>query len=109
MNTQLIESLLRTIASLTPEEQAVLKSRLQTSVIQKTTGVCGGYARIRDTRIPVWTLVSLKQQGAEEEELLRNFPGLTPIDLEQAWVYYDRHQAEIDSTIAAHHEDGSDD
>ena len=27
-----------------------------TEVIQKTPGVCGGYAGVRHTRIPVWTL-----------------------------------------------------
>ena len=38
--------------------------------IQKTKGICGGYARIRDTRIPVWSLVSLRLQGANKEYLL---------------------------------------
>jgi uncharacterized protein (DUF433 family) len=32
-------------------------------MIQKTVGVCGGSARIRDTRITVRTLVSFRQQG----------------------------------------------
>ena len=31
-----------------------------TEVIQKTPGVCGGYACVRQTRIPVWTLVSFR-------------------------------------------------
>lgn len=35
-----------------------------TEIIRKTSGVCGGYACVRNTRIPVWTLVSLRQQGA---------------------------------------------
>ena len=46
-----------------------------------TPGVCGGQARIRNTRIPVWTLVAYRQQGAPDEELLANYPGLTAEDL----------------------------
>jgi uncharacterized protein (DUF433 family) len=72
----------------------------QKNLIQKTPGVCGGNARIRDTRIAVWTLVSFRQQGASETELLRNYPGLTPQDLEAAWLYYQEHLQEIDQVIA---------
>jgi type III restriction enzyme len=32
----------------------------QKKFIQKTPGICGGNARIRDTRIAVWTLVSFQ-------------------------------------------------
>lgn len=70
-----------------------------TKAIQKTPGVCGGYACVRNTRIPVWTLVSLRQQGATEQELLDNYPGLTLKDLTAVWGYYYHHQSEIDHTI----------
>lgn len=70
------------------------------NLIQKTPGVCGGNARIRNTRIPVWTLVSLREQGASEPELLRNYPGLNQQDLEAAWSYYTQHPEEIDAVIA---------
>ncbi len=69
-------------------------------LIQKTSGVCGGNARIRNTRIPVWTLVSFHQQGASQEELLRNYPGLNKQDLEAAWSYYAQYPEEIDQVIA---------
>lgn len=72
----------------------------QTSSISKTPGVCGSNARIRDTRIPVWTLVSFRQQGASNEELLRNYPGLTQQDLDAAWLYYEMHPEEIDLIIS---------
>jgi type III restriction enzyme len=72
----------------------------QKNQIQKTPGVCGGNARIRDTRIPVWTLVSFRQQGASDEELLRNYLGLNPQDLEAAWSYYTQYPEEIDQVIA---------
>lgn len=72
----------------------------QKKLIQKTEGVCGGNARIRDTRIPVWTLVSFRQQGASEEELLRNYPLLNQQDLAAAWSYYGQYPQEIDQLIA---------
>ena len=52
-----------------------------------------------------WTLVSLHQQGADEAELLRNYPGLSDRDLENAWRYYDRHREEIDRIIVSHQTD----
>lgn len=70
-----------------------------TKTIRKTPGVCGGHACVRDTRIPVWTLVSLRQQGATEQELLNNYPGLTLEDLTAVWGYYYNHKSEIDLTI----------
>ncbi|BAZ50587.1 hypothetical protein NIES4103_32040 [Nostoc sp. NIES-4103] len=77
-----------------------MSPKIQRYFIQKTPGVCGGNARIRDTRIAVWTLVSFRQQGASEEELLRNYPVLTPEDLKTAWSYYEEHPQEIDRIIA---------
>jgi uncharacterized protein (DUF433 family) len=110
MNIQLVDSLVQIIEALTPEESALLQEKLLARAIQSTPGVCGGYARIRNTRIPVWTLVSFRQQGADEAELLRNYPTLTPLDLDAAWLYYANHQQEVDTVIAAHHtdEDGHD-
>lgn len=69
------------------------------SLIQKTPGVCSGYARIRNTRIAVWTLVSLRQQGATEQELLNNYPSLTLNDLTAVWGYYYNEKTEIDNII----------
>ncbi|MEG4446351.1 DUF433 domain-containing protein [Microcoleus sp. AT9_B5] len=93
MNIQLVDSLIQVIESLTPEESLLLlQEKLSARAIQSTPGVCGRNARIRNTRIPVWTLVSLHQQGADEAELLRNYPFLDDRDLENAWRYYDRHR-----------------
>jgi hypothetical protein len=55
MNTQLVNSLVQIIESLTPEERTLLFERLSSKSIQVTAGVCGGQPRIRNTRIPVWT------------------------------------------------------
>ena len=73
--------------------------------MQKTPGVCGGHACIRNTRIPVWVLVSLRQQGSNDRELLENYPSLTPEDLTAAWDYYKQYRSEIDLAIATQNED----
>ena len=72
MNQRLVDSLVQVIEALSPEERKLLESRLQLKAVQKTPGVCGGHACIRNTRIPVWVLVSLRQQGANDRELLEN-------------------------------------
>ena len=69
------------------------------SWVQKTPGVCGGRACIRDTRITVWGLVNSRRLGAADEQILRNIAGLTPEDLHAAWDYYREHPAEIDEHI----------
>ena len=102
MNTKLVESLAQVIESLAPDEYALLQEKLKSRAIQKTIGVCGGHARIRNTRIPVWTIISLQQQGADTPELLRNFPSLTTDDLSNSRFYYTTHQEEIDRAIASH-------
>ena len=84
MNIQLVDSLIQVIESLSPEESNLLLDKLrnktaQTSSIQKKPGVCGSAARIRNTRTPVWTLVSFRQQGADSIELLRKqLSGIDP-------------------------------
>ena len=67
--------------------------------------MCGGNARIRNTRIPVWTIISLQQQGADAQEILCNFPILTHFDLVAAQEYYLTHFPEIDKIISADDED----
>ncbi|HEY9832957.1 MAG TPA: DUF433 domain-containing protein [Stenomitos sp.] len=106
MNTQLVNSLVQIIESLTPEERTLLFEQLSSKPIQVTAGVCGGQPRIRNTRIPVWTLVAFRKQGADDEELLQNYPTLTPSDLSAAWAYYEQHREEGDRAITALDEDG---
>jgi uncharacterized protein (DUF433 family) len=38
-------------------------------------------ARIRNTRIPVWSLVQSRQMGASDLEILEAYPALTQADL----------------------------
>ncbi|OAD21643.1 protein containing DUF433 [Candidatus Thiomargarita nelsonii] len=81
-------------------EYLLFKSERQSipteSVIQSTPEVCFGRPHIRNTRIPVWLLVSFHNQGASNQELLRNYPSLTLNDLQAAWNYYNNHKDEIE-------------
>lgn len=93
------------IGDLTPEELAQILAQMVALMnvsepgIRHTPGVCGGRARIRDTRIPVWTIVEAKQSGASDLEILRDFPGLSAEDLTNAMRYYSAHRAEIEQDL----------
>jgi uncharacterized protein (DUF433 family) len=96
------EQLLQTIETLPDELLAETLKFVQTlqQPIRQTPGICGGAARIRDTRIPVWTIVTYQQQGATDSELLHNYPGLTLQDLQAVRNYYQLNREEIDRQIA---------
>ena len=72
--------------------------------IQRTKGVCGGAARIRNTRYTIWGLVEGRQLGLPDAEILRRHPDLTQADLNTAWEYYERNREEIDQAIRANQE-----
>lgn len=78
-----------------------------TETIRKTPGVCGGNACVRDTRVPVWTLQRLKDLGRSDEQLLEDFPTLTPDDLPAAWDYVRLHPDEIRTAIGRQGPSGS--
>lgn len=75
--------------------------KTSSSLIQKTPGVCGGRACVRNTRITVWGLVNSHRLGTPDEQILENIVGLTHEDLQAAWDYYREHAAEIDDGIRA--------
>jgi uncharacterized protein (DUF433 family) len=104
-NYQRVTALVEAIEALPTAEQSLLQTMLRERHVESTPGVCGGYARLRGTRIPIWTLVSLRRQGADDRELLRNYPTLTGERLQVTWEYYERHREEIDGVIASHDED----
>lgn len=79
--------------------------RTEKSWIQKTPGLCGGDACIRNTRTPVWSMVAARRLGVSDEQLLRYFvTPLTADDVEAAWLYYHRHREEIDNDIRENEE-----
>ncbi len=47
----------------------------------------GGDACIRETRIPVWLLVSYRHLGKRDAEILAAYPSLSATDLANAWAY----------------------
>ena len=74
------------------------------SWVQKTPGVCGGDACIRNTRITVWGLVLSRRLGASDASILENIVGLKPDDLEAAADYYRDNSTEIDEAIQVNEE-----
>lgn len=80
---------------------ALHASPLADAIIRHTNGVAGGDACVRDTRVPVWTLVQLKKLGRSEQQLIADFPGITQDDLDAVWVYYRAPTDEIEKAIAA--------
>jgi uncharacterized protein (DUF433 family) len=70
-----------------------------TDRITKTPNVSGGNACIRGHRIPVWTLVNYCRLGGSDSDLLRDYPCLTPADLQAAWEYAAANQDEIARSI----------
>lgn len=63
--------------------------------IERTPGICGGSARIADTRIPVWAIVQYTQLGVNQAELLEAYPTISTDDLANALAYYRTHPDEI--------------
>jgi uncharacterized protein (DUF433 family) len=70
------------------------------SWIEKAEAVCGGRARVRTTRLPVWSIVRARQLGATDQELLNYFVApLTQADLDVAWAYYEQNREEIEHDL----------
>lgn len=55
--------------------------REKTARIVTDPGICGGEARIRNTRIPVYVVLSHLAAGEDYAVILRNFPKLTRKDI----------------------------
>lgn len=72
--------------------------------IVSSPDVCGGSPCLNRTRIPVWTLVRLRELGLKESEILNSYPGLSQVDLEHTWAYADQHRLKIDREIAENEE-----
>lgn len=70
-----------------------------TSWISRKSDRCGGNACIRDTRIPVWSLVEGRRLGLSDARLLQAYPLLTPADLATAWEYSRQEPLEIERSI----------
>ncbi len=106
MSAMTLKELQPQLLALSVEEKAQAIQILAASLsnrwvgIEKTPGVMGGDACIRQSRIPVWLLVSLRHQGASEAYLLEDYPTLTAADLVNTWLYADAHSEDIEAAIA---------
>jgi uncharacterized protein (DUF433 family) len=69
------------------------------SWVSKTPDRCGGDACVRDTRIPVWSLVEARRLGSTDRQLLDAYPSLQAGDLESAWDYARANPMEIERSI----------
>ncbi|MGB3296514.1 MAG: DUF433 domain-containing protein [Phormidesmis sp.] len=92
------------LALSTTEKAQVIQLLLQSisdrwAGIEKTLGVCGGDARIANTRIPVWVVVQARNLGSSERDLLQDYPTLSASDLINAWAYAASHRNEIEQAI----------
>ncbi|MBI3303480.1 MAG: DUF433 domain-containing protein [Deltaproteobacteria bacterium] len=67
--------------------------------VERKKDVCRGRPVIRDTRFPVSSVVIHYQRGLTAEEILQEFPQLTPTQVYGALAYYFDHQDEIEAEI----------
>jgi uncharacterized protein (DUF433 family) len=70
-----------------------------TSGVQKTPGVRGGEACIRNTRHTVSARVQSRRLGLTDARILEHHPDLTLADLETAWSSSLQNCEEIDRAI----------
>lgn len=70
--------------------------------VRSTPNVVGGDACIRNTRIPIWTLVDYRRQGLTDAQILEAFPVLNIADLAAAWDFYVAHGDEVDAQRKRH-------
>jgi uncharacterized protein (DUF433 family) len=80
----------------------------QSRGIAKVPGVMGGEACLRGTRIPVWLLVSYRNQGMTDGDILKGYPDLSAADLCCVWAYANAYGDEIAAAIHDQDEIGDD-
>lgn len=69
--------------------------------VERRPGVMGGRAIIRGTRLSVSEIVQDYHYGLSVEEILSEFPQLTPAQVYDALSFYHDHREEMDSEITA--------
>lgn len=67
-------------------------------------GVVGGDATINGTRIAVWHLVVAARYTPAMDDLLTDYPSLTPELIQEAFAYYAAYSDEINQAIAENHD-----
>lgn len=67
--------------------------------IIRTEGVCGGRPHVKGSRISVRHIAEAYKAGDTVEEVLQQYPHLTPASVFDAISYYLDHQEEIEQEI----------
>jgi uncharacterized protein (DUF433 family) len=83
-------------------DRAQMTAIQQVPKVVRTVGTCGGRARLDGTRICVWVLESLWQQGLSADEIVAMYPMLTRQQVDYALDWAERNVEEIESDIRAH-------
>lgn len=100
-----LKELEQQLLSLSPSEKVQAIQLLAQSLgsqwqgVEKTPRVCGGEARIANTRIPIWVLVEARRLGYTDADLLTSYPTINATDLANAWSYAEAHPDEIEFAI----------
>ena len=67
--------------------------------VERRSGVQGGRPVIKGTRFPVSSIVQNHRRGLSVDEILREFPHVTPAQVYDALSYYYDHREQIESEI----------
>ena len=79
---------------------AIRKKSTSHSYIEQRKGVCGGRPVIKETRFPVSSIAIQYQRGLSAEDILRDYPQLSPPQVYGALAYYFDHQTEVEAEVA---------
>jgi type III restriction enzyme len=77
---------------------ALKKQKIHPHVFRQK-GVCGGRDTVAGTRIPIWSIIKWYKLGLTVEEVMREFPQLTPSQVHDAFSYYYDNPEEIEKDI----------
>jgi uncharacterized protein (DUF433 family) len=84
--------------------QSGSKEALPQALIVKTPGCCGGKARIRGRRVPVWLVADWDREGHSVSGILEFLPYLSAEEVQAALQYAQRHPDEINLDIKLNEE-----
>ncbi len=73
--------------------------------IERDPSRCGGQPVITGTRLRVVTILTCYRQGMTVEEIVRQYPHITPADVHDALAYAYDHLAELEADLIADDEE----
>jgi uncharacterized protein (DUF433 family) len=76
-----------------------LRTVIDTGIVQETEGICGGYPRVGNSRIPVRSLVIAYRQLNDFDLVVDTFPTLTRDEIRSALDWYILHPERVEEDI----------